>query len=263
VKEDLGAQPPEGAGGEPEDQLPRMSFLEHLEELRRRLIHAFVALILGFLVCWGFSEHILEWLLRPALPPGEVPIVLVPTEGFFTHLRVAFLAGIFLSFPYIICQLWLFIAPGLYRHEKRLAVPFILFLTLFFLGGGLFGYAVGLPRITEFLARYMEGMDPQLSVRSLVTFVSRILLGLGIVFELPILIFFLARLGLVTPAFLWRHMRHATLIIFVVAAALTPTGDVATLLVFAVPMILLYLLGIGVAWAFGKPRQPPDVEEEL
>jgi sec-independent protein translocase protein TatC len=246
-----------------EDALPRMSVLEHLDELRSRLFHAAAALVLGFGACWFLSETLVEWLLAPVadqLPEGKEPVFLTLTEPFFTHLRVAFLAGTFLVSPYLIVQVWLYISPGLYRHEKRIAVPFVLFMTVAFLAGGAFGYWIGLPRVAEFLLTYGTGMEAQLSVRALVSMVGRILLGLGIVFELPVLIFFLARIGLVTPRFLMRYFPHALVAIFVVAAAITPTGDIPTLLLFGLPMVGLYLLGVGIAWLFGKPRRRDDDE---
>ena len=237
-----------------------MSILDHLQELRVRLVHAAIALALGFGACWLLSDTILEWLLDPVtrhLPGGRRPAYFTLTEPFFTHMRVAFLAGTFLVSPYLITQVWLYIRPALYRHERRLAVPFVLSLTVAFLAGGAFGYWVGLPRIASFLMTYGSSFEPQLSMRALVSFVSRLLLGLGLVFEMPVLIFLLARLGIVTPRRLLRYLPHAVVGIAVAAAAITPTGDAPTMLLFALPMTGLYLLGVGVAWLFGKPRRTP------
>jgi sec-independent protein translocase protein TatC len=237
-----------------------MSILQHLEELRRRLLHSAVALGLGFLACWFLSDILLAWLLAPVteqLPPGKRPAYFTLTEPFFTQVRVAFLASIFLVSPYLMAQLWLYIRPALYRHERRLAVPFILSLSAAFFAGGAFGYFLGMPRIAAFLLTYGSSYEAQLSIRALVSLVSRILLGLGLVFEMPVLIFLLARLGIVTPRFLMRYFPHATVGIAVAAAVITPTGDIPTMLLFTVPMTLLYLLGVAVAWLFGKPRRAP------
>ena len=246
------ARPP--AGGE-DDELPRMSLLDHLEELRRRLSAALLAVFIGFLACWYFAKPIFGWLAQPLtqfLPPGETLAFTSLTDPFMLYIKVALLAGIFLASPVVLLQLWLFIAPGLYRNERRVAIPFIVFTTAFFLLGGWFGYAVAFPMVCRFLLSVGSEFRQVLTINSYFSMASKIILGLGLVFEMPVLILFLARLGIVTHRFLLRHFRYAVLGIFIVAAVITPTPDIATQSVFAVPMIGLYLLGVLVAWLFGK-----------
>ncbi len=244
-----------GAPDREPEELPRMSLLEHLEELRRRILKALVAVFVGFLLCWTFAKPIAEILARPiyrVLPEGERLVFLGVTDAFILYVKVALLAGFFLAAPFVLYQVWRFIAPGLYQRERRHALPFIFFGTLFFVGGGAFAYFVAFPFALEFLIRMGEAFEPQITVDRYYRFLMYIILGLGLMFELPIVIFFLARLGVVTPRFLMRHFRWAVLIIFVLAAVVTPTPDVVNLLLFAVPTILLYLLGVGAAALVGR-----------
>jgi sec-independent protein translocase protein TatC len=234
-----------------------MTFLQHLEELRKRLIHVLVGLAVGFGACLVVARRVYGWLVRPVsdvLPEGEKLVFTRLPDTFLLHMKVAFLTGIFVAAPYIMLQLWLFIAPGLYERERRYAVPFILFSSLFFIGGGLFAYYVVLPPACNFFIR--QGLDwdfrPVLTARELLSFESKILLGMGLVFQMPILTFFLARLGLVTTGFLLRHFKYAILVIFILAAILTPTPDVVTQSLFAAPMVVLYLLSILVTAVFGR-----------
>lgn len=240
------------------DDLPRMTLLEHLDELRRRILFSVVALFLAFLGCWYFARDIFAVLAVPItrfLPEGERLAFTALGDPFMLYIKVALLSAIFVASPVLLLQLWLFLRPGLYRHERRLAVPFIVFCTLFFVAGGYFGYRVAFPMVVRFLLSVGEDFRPVITVQTYFAMLSKILLGLGLVFELPMLIFFLARLGLVTARLLLRWFRWAILAIFVLAAIITPTPDVATQLVFAVPMILLYLLGVVVAAVFGRPRE--------
>jgi sec-independent protein translocase protein TatC len=240
--------------------LPAMGFLEHLDELRKRLLWSLVAIVVAFLAALSQAKRILEFLLRPILPMlGEDrPVFIDLTEPFLLYMKVALLAALFLSAPFILYQAWAFISPGLYPRERRYALPFVLFASAFFLAGGAFGYYVGFPVASRFLLGIADGFRPALRISSLFGFQSRIILGLGAVFELPTVIYFLARLGLVTPRFLWRNFKYAILIIFIVAAVITPTPDVVTQCIFAAPMILLYLTGILVAYLFGRPRRKPE-----
>lgn len=245
-----------------DDELPRMSLLEHLDELRRRLAVAAVAVFVGFLTCWYFAKPIFHWLSIPLtqfLPEGERLAFTGLIDPFMLYIKVALLAGIFLASPVVLWQVWLFIAPGLYRHERRIAVPFLLTTTFFFVAGGYFGYKVAFPMVCRFLLEVGSEFRQVITVREYFSMASKVILGMGLVFELPVLILFLARLGVVSHTFLLRQFRFAVLGIFVVAAVITPTPDIATQSVFAVPMIALYLLGVGVAWLFGR-RQPPPTE---
>ena len=242
-------------GDEPGDELPRMTLLEHLDELRRRIFSSIIALLIAFLVSWYFSPQIFSWLERPireVLPPGERLAFTDLTAPFMLYVKVALLAALFVSSPVLLTQVWLFIRPGLYRRERRLALPFIVFTTLFFLLGGYFGYRIAFPLVVRFLLGVGADFKQVVTIQSYFSMMTKILLGLGLVFEMPMLIFFLARLGLVTARKLIRWFRWAVLAIFVAAAIITPTPDVATQTVFAVPMILLYLLGVVVAALFGK-----------
>lgn len=235
--------------------LPRMSLLEHLDELRRRLFYSAIAIVVAFAVCWAFAKRIFSWLERPimeVLPPGEKLSFINLAEPFMLYIKVALLAGIFLASPVVLAQLWLFLKPGLYQRERRLALPFIFFCTLFFVAGGYFGYAVAFPMVVRFLLGMGEDFQQVIAIQPYFSMMSKILLGLGLVFEMPMLIFFLARLGIVNARQLLGAFRWAVLLIFVVAAIITPTPDVATQTVFAVPMILLYLLGVVVAAIFGR-----------
>jgi sec-independent protein translocase protein TatC len=237
-----------------------MSFLEHLEELRVRLIHSIAALAVGFAVCWGFREPIFHFLTEPLRRayPGVKFIFTGPSEALILYMKMAFFVGIFVAAPYVLYQVWAFIAPGLYPHEKAYAIPFIVAGTFFFIGGACFGHFYLFPITFGFLGQFGgEDMTFMPKVDEYYTFYSWFLLGLGLVFQLPVVIFVLARIGLVTPRFLIRHFKYAVLIAFVVAAIITPTPDVVTQSLLALPMLGLYLLGVLVAWLFGRPRQVP------
>jgi sec-independent protein translocase protein TatC len=240
---------------ETSEDLPRMTLLEHLDELRKRIFNSVIAIFLAFLGCWYFSPTIFRWLEKPileVLPEGDQLAFTDLAGPFLLYIKVALLAAIFVASPVILLQVWLFLRPGLYKRERRTAVPFIIFTTLFFLAGGYFGYEVAFPMVVNFLLGVGEDFKQVVTIQTYFSMMSKILLGLGLVFEMPMLIFFLARLGVVSAGQLVKWFRWAILMIFVIAAVITPTPDIATQTVFAVPMICLYLLGIVVAWAFGK-----------
>lgn len=249
--------------GEQED-LPRMGILDHLDELRRRLVKALIGFSVTFVACFGFSKEIYDFLARPIypfLPEGSKKLVFLGvTDPFILYVKVAALAGVFLSSPFILYQVWGFVSPGLYKREKRMVVPFIFFGSLLFLGGGAFGYFIAFPFAVEFLLGMGEQFEPTITVTNYLGFLMTVILGLGVMFEMPTLIFLLSRLGVVTPRFLLRHFRWAVLIIFTLAAVITPTPDVLNLCIFAVPTLGLYLVGVAVAWAFG-PAKAREVEE--
>jgi sec-independent protein translocase protein TatC len=238
-----------------------MSFLEHLDELRTRLIHSLIALVVGFIACWGFRDPIFHFLTQPlrhAFPDIKF-IFTSPSEALLLKMKMAFFVGIFLALPYILYQIWAFVAPGLYPHEKAYALPFILAGTVFFLAGAAFGHFYLFPITFGFLGAF-GGTDMQFlpKVGEYYTFYSWFLLGLGAVFQLPVVIFVLSRIGLVTPRFLLRNFKWAVLGAFIIAAIITPTPDVVTQSLLAFPMLGLYLLGVAVAWLFGKPRRSPE-----
>jgi sec-independent protein translocase protein TatC len=238
-----------------------MTFLEHLEELRVRLVRSILALVVGFGACWGFHERIFHFLTQPlrTADPDASFIYTSPPEALLLYMKMSFFVGIFVASPFILYQAWAFIAPGLYPHEKRYALPFIVFGSLFFIGGGAFGHFFLFPLTFGFLGK-IAGQEMRFLPRigEYYTFYSWFLLGIGLVFETPIVIFILARIGLVTPGFLLRKFKYAVLIAFIVAAVITPTPDVVTQSLLALPMLGLYLLGVALAWLFGRPRRHPE-----
>lgn len=240
---------------DPETELPKMTFLDHLEELRRRLVISFLAVAVAFFACWAFAEPIFALLQAPLtkfLAPGDSLAYTRLTAPFFLYMKVSFFTGLFVASPVILLQLWLFVAPGLYKKERRLAAPFIIFGTLFFVLGGYFGYRYLLPATCSFFVETGKQFKQMVTVDDYFSFASTIIMATGLVFETPILIFFLARLGIVTPAFLLQKFKYAVVLSFIIAAVVTPTPDMVTQAALAIPMILLYLIGIGVAFLFGK-----------
>lgn len=240
-----------------------MSLMEHLEELRKRILYSLAAVVAGFLLCWAFAKQIAEFLARPIyriLPEGERLVFLGLTDAFILYVKVALLAGVFLAAPFVLYQVWRFVAPGLYQRERGYALPFIFFGTLFFVGGGMFAYFVAFPFAIEFLLGIGSQFEAMITIDRYLKFLMTILLGLGVMFELPILIFMLSQIGVVTPRFLMRHFRWAVLIIFVVAAILTPTPDVINLCIVALPTIGLYLLGVAAAALAHRGRRKREAE---
>lgn len=240
-----------------------MPLTAHLEELRTRLITALIAMIIGFVVCYQFVEWLMVWLIAPVktLNPEKVQIVGTGiAEAFFTKLKVSFIAGIFLASPVIFYQIWKFIAPGLYESEKRYVKPFVFFGTLFFVTGAYFCYRLVFPTAFGFfLDQYSTiAVDPFLRISEYLSFSSRMLLAFGVVFELPVFTFFFARTGLVDHRKMIGWWRYAIVAIFIVAAVLTPGPDVASQLLMATPLLLLYVLSIGVAFFFGRVPKPAE-----
>ena len=248
-----------------------MGLLQHLEELRSRILRALVALVVAFVPCWIFVGRIYAFLKAPvdkaiAQSGAEATLAyLSVTDPFLLQFKVAALGALFLASPYVLYQVWGFVAPGLYRREKLYAVPFILFGSLFFLGGGVFGYYVAFPNAVNFLlemGKQLVGAKGVIDVNRYFSFLMTVIIGLGIMFELPIFILVLSGLGVVTPGFLMRHFRWAVIIIVAVAAIITPTSDIVNLLIFAVPGILLYLLGVGAAAVITFRRKRRTEEED-
>ena len=243
------------------EDLPRMTLLDHLDELRKRLFASVASIFVAFFACWYFSPAIFHWLQKPILDvlPADDKLAFTDLAGpFMLYIKVALLSAIFVASPFLLFQLWLFLRPGLYKRERRLAVPFILFTTIFFVAGGLFGYYVAFPMVVDFLMGVGKDFKQVVTIQAYFGMMSKILLGLGLVFEMPMLMFFLARIGIVNARQLLKGFRWAVLGIFVTAAVITPTPDIATQTVFAVPMILLYLLGVVVAAIFGRKREPDE-----
>jgi sec-independent protein translocase protein TatC len=238
-----------------------MGFFEHLEEFRRRLVISLFALAIAFSIAWSRAAWLFEVLARPVrrfLPPGQNLAYTTLAEPFLLYFRVALLGGLILASPVILSQLWLFIAPALYRREKRFAIPFLVASVLFFLSGCAFGYLEAFPMVVGFLVGMGKEFQAVITINQYLGTATKIILGLGLCFEMPILIFFLTRMGVVTERWLLKKFKYAVLVVFVIAAIITPTPDVATQVVFAVPMLLLYLLGIGISWVFRR-RPTPSV----
>lgn len=236
----------------------KMTFLEHLDELRKRILHGLVSVVLAFCVCWIFREEIFSFLAVPiadVVGGKEKLIFIKPTEPFSIWLKVSFVAAVFLSSPYLLLQVWLFIAPGLYRREKSYAFPFLFSSTILFLLGGAFAYYVILPTALDFLInQFGAPFTAMVSAIEYFNFEVLILVGMGAVFQLPVLVAFLSIFGLITPGFLWRNFRYAFLLIIVVAAIVSPTVDILSLFLWSGPMVVLYLLSIGISWVFKRRR---------
>jgi len=240
--------------------LPAMSFLEHLEELRRRIIYSLIAVAIGFFLCWGYAPRIYTLMQKPiitVLHNHQLPeklVFLSPTEPFNLYLKIGFMAGIFVAAPFVLYQLWMFISPGLYRNEKRYVIPFMVSTILLFAAGAIFGYKLVYPQALNFLIEYGSQFTPMITIGEYTDLFLTIILGLGLVFELPILVFFLSLMGVVTAGWMWRNLRYSILGIFTIAAIVTPTTDIMNMCLFAAPMVILYVLSIGIAW-FVHPRQ--------
>lgn len=250
-------------------ELPGMSLLEHLEELRRRLIHAALYLIAGFAVAWGFHEKIYQLMQEPityALAMHHLPTQLIihnPVDGFNMYLKISFMAGAIIASPFVLYQVWLFISPGLYKNEKRYVMPFMAATVSLFLAGAYFGYRWVFPDSLNFLFTFSKQFRPLIEVNEYTNLFLTVILGLGAAFELPILVLFLSLFGIVSPRFLWKNMRFAILIIFVFAAIITPTPDPLTMCVFATPLLALYLLSIGVSYAVSPARRRKKKEASV
>jgi len=235
-----------------------MTFLEHLEDLRKRLFYSAIAIIAGFFPCWMFKEKFFEILSRPVmqhLPPGTKFSFLTLTAPFMMYLKIAFLGSLFFAAPFIFLQVWYFVAPGLFQKEKKYVIPFVLMTTFFFAAGAAFGYFVVFPFACKFFLSIGKDFQPVLTPDQYLGFSMRVLLGIALVFELPTLIFFLAKMGLVTARWMIKNFKYAVLLIFIIAAVITPTPDPITQSIVAIPMIVLYGLGILIALAVGRGKE--------
>jgi len=254
--------------GEPtNDAMPTMGFLDHLEELRRRLVYSIAAVAVGFFACWWKVEWIYDIMQRPIIDVlranglSEKLVYLNPTEPFNLYLKIAALAGVFLTSPFILYQVWMFISPGLYRNEKRYVVPFMVSTIFLFIAGGYFGYRIVYPQALGFLVHFGRQFQPMITISEYTSLFLSIILGMGLIFEMPILIFFLALMGIVSASFMFRNFRYAILLIFIVAAIVTPTPDILSMCIFAAPMVALYGVSIGIAY-FVHPKQRRAREEK-
>ena len=244
--------------GEETELTGQMSFFDHLEELRRRILHSLIAVGVAFAISYYFADEIFFVFRDLIVNAGGKPNFPGITEPFTIQLKMSLMAAIFLAAPFLLAQIWLFISPGLYRHERRYALPFIFFSSILFVLGGLFGYFVALPYGLKFLigiGEHLTGEKSLLSVATAFDLVFALEVGLGVVFEIPAVIFLLSRLGIVDGRFLLKNLKYAVLGSFVAAAIITPTGDIANMMILALPMLGLYVLGILVAFVFGKKRK--------
>ncbi len=249
-------EPLAGEGDEGPNELGgKMTFLEHLDELRRRIMFSLIALIVAFAFSWIFHGMIFDFLRVPIDAVVEDLYFTKPTEAFTIYLKVSFVAAIFLSVPVILSQVWLFIAPGLYRREKSYFLPFLICSTVLFLLGGTFAYYVVLPPALNFLIlEFGRDFTAIITAMEFFDFELIIIIGMGAIFQLPILVAFLSIFGLVTPRFLWRNFRYAFLLIVIVAAVVSPTTDPFNLFIWTGPMVVLYMISIAVAWVFKRRR---------
>ena len=235
-----------------------MTFLEHLEDLRKRLFYSLIGLLVAVIPGAVFSKDIFHILTKPVtkyLPEGQKLAFTTLTAPFTVYLKVAFLSALFLGAPFIFLQLWYFVAPGLYQKEKKYVFPFVLFTTFFFILGACFGYFVVFPWACRFFLQLGSDFQAVITIDQYFSLILKLLLGIGAVFEMPTLIFFLSRMGLVTSRWMIRNIKYAVLVVFVVAAVITPTPDPINQSILAVPMLLLYGLGILIAFFFGKERK--------
>jgi sec-independent protein translocase protein TatC len=253
----------------PRDSMPTMGFLDHLEELRRRIVYSIAAVAVGFFACWWKVGWIYDIMQRPILEVlrangmSDKLVYLNPTEPFNLYLKIAALAGVFVTSPFVLYQVWMFISPGLYRQEKRYVVPFMISTIALFLTGGFFGYKVVYQQALAFLIHFGRQFQPMITISEYTSLFLSIILGMGLIFEMPILIFFLALMGMITARFMWRNFRYAILAIFIVAAIVTPTPDILSMCIFAAPMVALYAISIGIAWAVHPKQRRARKEKQV
>ena len=245
----------------------KMSFLDHLDELRRRIIYAIVSVLVGFGIAFFWIDRLYDFVMLPMqqmLPPGQTLVYTEPGEWFFLQIKIGLMAGLILASPVVFAQVWLFIAPGLYSHEKKLAIPFVVMSTFFFAAGATFSHYIVFPVVWQFFAgtateyiTFLPRVEPAFSLY------LRLVLALGLTFELPTIVLFLARMGLITPRFMIRNFKYAVMIIVIAAAVLSPDPGGVGMLAMGGPVIILYIFSIGLAWMFGKKRRKStDAEAE-
>jgi sec-independent protein translocase protein TatC len=254
---------------EPIDEAPaeelRMPIMEHLRELRVRLIRAVIAITIGFIIAYFFSDHLFAALTLPIRQVAHNKLLLIGTgvgEAFFTKIKVSIIAGLFLASPAVFYEVWKFIAPGLYQTERKMALPFIIFATIFFISGGYFCWAVVFKvGYAFFLDQYSSiGVTPTLRISEYLAFSAKLMLAFAITFEMPIFAFFLTRLGIIDYKMMLKQFRYAILIIFVIAAALTPP-DMVSQFLLAIPLLFLYVISVGVSYAFRNKAEPATAAE--
>jgi sec-independent protein translocase protein TatC len=243
----------------------RMPLTSHLEELRKRLVRILIAVGIAFLGCFAFKEEIFRIVAQPlisVLPPGSHMVYTGLPEAFFTYIKVSLYAGIFVASPVVLYQVWKFISPGLFPKEKKFVAPFVITSTMLFIGGVCFGYFLVLPSAYKFFLEFTtDFLKPMLSMREYLTLTLKLLLAFGIIFEIPVFLFFMTKIGLVTPRKLARMRRYAIVACFIVAAIITPTPDAFTQCMMAIPMVILYEVGIIVSRLASRRKDDADREQ--
>ena len=238
----------------------KMSFLEHLDELRKRLIYSVISLGVGVGIACLFIERVHEFVMRPMqrmLPPGGKLIYTEAPEAFMLYVRLAIIAGLVIAAPLIMVQVWLFIAPALYQKERRFAIPFVLLSSIGFIGGAAFSHYVVFPVMWRFFSSFSNDFIAFMPrIEDAFGLYIKMIVGMALVFQMPTIVYFLARMGFVTARQMMRYFKYAILGIFIVAAAVAPSPDMGSQFIVAVPMIGLYLLSALIAWIFGKKREP-------
>jgi sec-independent protein translocase protein TatC len=238
-----------------------MSFLEHLEELRARLLHSIYSLVVGSVICFYFHERIYNYLAKPltdTLRAQGLPDKLVytnPVDAFNLYIKISIMGGLFVASPFVLWQLWMFISPGLYRNEKKYIWPFVLLTSSLFISGGFFAYKLAFPKALEFLIGFGHNFQPMVTIHEYWDLAISIMVGVGVVFELPVLILLLSIFGIVTPRFLIKNFRYAVLVTAVLAAAIVPSNDMATIFVVWIPLVGLYVFSIGLSWLVYRRKQ--------
>jgi len=239
----------------------KMSFMEHLGELRVRIVRALIGLLVGLGIALPFSQYVVDYLARPIQATGNTLVFLAVTEAFWVQMKVALIAGLFLASPVVLWQVWSFVSPGLYAHEKKYAAPFVIIGSLLFIGGGAFSLKIVTPYAVTFLLSYARpGLQPMISVGLYIDFLLKFTLAFGLIFELPLAITLAARMGVVTPKTLARNRKYAVLGAFIAAAILTPTPDAFNQTLMAGPLIVLYEVGILCARIFARKPGPVTAE---
>jgi sec-independent protein translocase protein TatC len=242
-----------------------MTFLEHLEDLRKRLFYSAIAIVVGFVPCWIFSKQFYAILARPVtqyLPAGTKLAFTHLTEPFMLYLKTAFMASIFFTAPFIFLQVWYFVAPGLYQKEKKYVVPFVVLTTVFFGIGAVFGYFVVFPFACRFFLTMGKDFQPVIKVDEYFGFALKMLLSIALTFETPTLVYFLSKMGIVTAQWMIKNFKYAVLVVFVIAAVITPTPDWINQSIVAIPMLALYGISILIALLVGRGKAKAKASEE-
>lgn len=243
-----------------------MTFLEHLEDLRKRIFYSLITVIVVVIPAWLFSKDIYNILSRPVtkyLPEGTKLAYTHLTAPFMLYIKVSFLTAIFVTSPFIFLQLWYFVAPGLYKKEKKYVYPFVIFTSFFFILGALFGYFVAFPFACNFFLKMGGEFQPVITVDQYFSLALRLLLGIALVFEMPTLVFFLSRMGIITSRWMIKNFKYAVLVVFIIAAVITPSPDMINQSILAVPMLFLYGLSLLIAFIFEKKKAKRKSEDKL